>query len=328
MKRRVIGRAAARIVVIFALVALASPGPVHAQATTKVPRVGTFGSGVSPDSLEAFRQGLHGFGYVEGRNILIEQAKSTADPAQQAAELVSRKVDVVLALNTATARVARDSITTIPVVFVTFADPVGVGLVASLARPGGNMTGLTLMGGELAGKRLQLLREVLPRLARVAVLWNPANRDTEGALAETRAAARTLGVQLDVYSAKTVQELPAAFAAAARAGADAIFVLPDGMFFRERRQITALAEKSRLPAVYHWRAYAVAGGFMSYGSSLTASHRRAAYYVDSILKGAKPAELPVEQPTTFELVINLKAAKALGLTLPQSILVRADEVIQ
>jgi putative ABC transport system substrate-binding protein len=160
------------------------------------------------------------------------------------------------------------------------------------------------------------------------VLWNPANRDTEEALAETRTAARTLGIQLDVHSAQTVQELPGAFAAAAKAGADAIFVLPDSMFFRERRQITALAEKSRLPAIYHWRAYAVAGGFMSYGSSLTASHRRAAYYVDSILKGAKPGDLPVEQPTTFELVINRKAARALGLTLPQSLLVRADEVIQ
>jgi putative ABC transport system substrate-binding protein len=328
MKRGALDRAAAWIAAVLALVTFVASGPVWAQGAAKVARVGTFGSEVSPDSLEAFRQGLRDFGYVEGRTIVIERAKDTGDPAQRAAELVSRKVDVVLVLNTATARVARDSITTIPVVFVTFADPVRVGLVASLARPGGNMTGLTLIGGELAGKRLQLLREALPRLARVAVLWNPANRDTEEALAETRTAARTLGIQLDVHSAQTVQELPGAFAAAAKAGADAIFVLPDSMFFRERRQITALAEKSRLPAIYHWRAYAVAGGFMSYGSSLTASHRRAAYYVDSILKGAKPGDLPVEQPTTFELVINRKAARALGLTLPQSLLVRADEVIQ
>jgi putative tryptophan/tyrosine transport system substrate-binding protein len=315
-------------VAVFTLAFLAAPRGAAPQTPPKVARIGTFGGEVTPDSLDAFRQGLRDFGYVEGRNIVIERAKGPADPAQRAAELVSRKVDVVLALNTATARVARDTITTIPVVFVTFADPVRVGLVSSLARPGGNMTGLTLMAGELAGKRLQLLREAIPKLARVAVLWNPTNRDTEEQLAETRTAARALDLQLDVHGAGTARDLRSAFAAAVKTGADAIFVLSDAMFFRERQQIAALAEKSRLPAMYHWRAYAEAGGLMSYGSSLIASHRRAAYFVDSILKGAKPGDLPVEQPTKFELVINLKAARALGLTLPQSLLVRADEVIQ
>jgi putative tryptophan/tyrosine transport system substrate-binding protein len=307
---------------------LTAPLAAEAQQPAKIPRIGVFGLEVPPDSLDAFRQGLQDFGYVEGRSIVIERAKGSAEPAQRARELVSRKVDVVLALNTLTARVARDTITTIPVVFVTFADPVRVGLVSSLARSGGNMTGLTLMAGELAGKRLQLLREAIPRLARVAVLWNPTNRDTEEQLAESRTAARSLGIQLDVHAAAAAPELSSAFATAAKDGANAIFVLSDSLFFRERQQITALAAKSRLPAMYHWRAYVMAGGLMSYGSSLTESHRRAAYFVDNILRGAKPGDLPVEQPTKFELVINLKTAKALGLTIPQSVLVRADQVIE
>ena len=295
-----------RALVLMAVVAfatLAASFASEAQPPGKVPRIGVFGSEASMtiDSLEAFRQGLRDFGYVDGRNIVIERAKSSADPSRRAAELVRLKVDVILALNTATARIAKDTVASIPVVFVTFADPVRVGLVDSLARPGRNMTGLTLMAGELAGKRLQLLREAIPKVARVAVLWNPANRDTEEQLAETQSAGRTLGVELDVHAATTPQELAGAFGAAAKARADALFVLSDTMFFRERRQIAALAERHRLPTMYHWRAYVDAGGLMSYGSNLAASHRRAAYFVDSILKGAKPGDLPVEQPTKFEL---------------------------
>src|SRR2546425_1541954 len=324
MKLRALG-----IMAVFAFMTLAASLAAEAQPSGKVPRIGVFGpeSRTTYDSLEMFRQGLRDFGYVEGRNIVIERAKTSADPSRRAAELVSLKVDVILALNTATARIARDTVASIPVVFVTFADPVRVGLVDSLARPGRNMTGLTLMAGELAGKRLQLLREAIPKVARVAVLWNPANRDTEEQLAETQSAGRTLGVELDVHAATTPQELAGAFGAAAKARADALFVLSDTMFFRERRQIAALAERHRLPTMYHWRAYVDAGGLMSYGSNLAASHRRAAYFVDSILKGAKPGDLPAEEPTKFELVINLKAAKALGLTIPQTLLVRADEVI-
>ncbi len=325
MKLRALG-----IMAVFAFTTLAAFLDAEAQPPGKVPRIGVFGpeSRTTYDSLEMFRQGLRDFGYVEGRNIVIERAKTSADPSRRAAELVSLKVDVILALNTATARIARDTVTSIPVVFVTFADPVRVGLVDSLAWPGRNMTGLTLMAGELAGKRLQLLREAIPRVARVAVLWNPTNRDTEEQLAETQSAARSLGVQLEVHAANAPTELTGVFAAVARARADAIFVLSDGMFFRERRQIAGLAERNRLPAMYHWRAYVDAGGLMSYGSNLSDSHRRAAYFVDSILKGAKPGDLPVEQPTKFELVINRKTAKALGLTIPQSLLVQADEIIQ
>ncbi len=318
------------IMAVFAFTTLAAALAAEAQPPGQVPRIGVFGpeSTTTVDSLEMFRQGLRDFGYVEGRNIVIERAKTSADPSRRAAELVSLKVDVILALNTATARIAKDTVTSIPVVFVTFADPVRVGLVDSLARPGRNMTGLTLMAGELAGKRLQLLREAIPRVARVAVLWNPANRDTEEQLAETQSAARSLGVQLHVHAATTPQELTGAFGAAAKARVDALFVLSDTMFFRERRQVAVLAEKHRLPTMYHWRAYVDAGGLMSYGANFADSHRRAAYFVDSILKGAKPGDLPVEQPTKFELVINRKTAKALGLTIPQSLLARADEVIQ
>src|SRR6266849_36833 len=321
-------RCAPGLVALLALVILAGAAAAEAQPTGKVARIGVFALETTTDSLDAFRQGLRDLGYVEGRNVVFERATSSADLSRRAAELVSRKVDVVVALNTSTARIAKDTITTIPVVFVPFADPVRAGLVTSLARPGGNLTGLTLMAGELAGKRLQLLREALPRIARVAVLWNPTNRDTEEQLAETRAAARSLGLHLDVHAANAPTELTGVFVAAAKLGADAIFVLSDAMFFRERGPIAVLAEKSRLPAMYHWRAYVDAGGLMSYGSNLSDSHRRAAYFVDSILKGAKPGDLPVEQPTKFELVINRKTAKALGLTIPQSLLVQADEIIQ
>ena len=323
MKRRALG-----LVAVLVLAFLAAPRGAPAQPPAKVPRIGVFGTAITPDSLDAFRQGLRDFGYVEGRNIVIERAHSSSDLPHRAAELVSRKVDVILALNTSTARAARDAVITIPVVFVTFADPVRVGLVESLARPGRNMTGLTLMAGELAGKRLQLLREAMPSVARVAVLWNPVNRDTEEQLAETQSAARSLGIQLDLHAATTPGELSTAFTAIAKARADALFVLSDSMFFVERRQIAGLAEKHRLPTMYHWRAYVDAGGLMSYGSNLVASHRRAAYFVDSILKGAKPGDLPVEQPTKFELVINLKTARALRLTMPQSLLLQADQVIE
>jgi putative ABC transport system substrate-binding protein len=208
------------------------------------------------------------------------------------------------------------------------ADPVGTGFVASLARPGGNITGLSMMAPELAGKRLELLRETTPRISRVAVLRNPANPATALSLSETQAAARVLGVQLQLLEVRTPEELDGALGAAARDRADALIVLPDPMLLTHRRRIADLAAKSRLPAIYYERDFVEAGGLLSYGPSLADMYRRSAVYVDKILKGAKPAELPVEQPTKFELVINLRTAKALGLTIPQSVLIRADEVIQ
>ena len=285
-------------------------------------------------------QGLSDLGYVEGKNLVIEHVAATDSPSvkgaqvryddlpRAAAELVRLKVDAVFAPSTETARIARKTIDTIPVVFVTFADPVRAGLVASLSRPGGNMTGLTTITGELAGKRLELLREVIPRIKRVALIWNPGNRDTEEQVNETRTAARRLGIEVEIHRAATPKELDTVFATIARTQAGALFVIPDTMFNRERKRIAELAAKSRLPVIYHWRAYTDVGGLMSYGSNLNDLHRRAAIFVDKILKGARPADLPVEQPTKFELVINVKAARALGLTFPQSLLARADQVLQ
>ena len=307
----------------------AAPLAVEAQQPAKIPRIGILSSS-STGSPEAFRQGLRDLAYVEGRNIVIERrnAKSYEELPRLAAELVRLKVDVIFAPGSPAAQVARDSIQSIPVVFVTFADPVRTGLVDSLARPGRNLTGLTMISAELAGKRLELLREALPKVSHVAVLVNTANASSEEQLQETQSAARSLRMRLDAHEVRSSHEFEAAFAAMRRGHADALFILPDTMFFSERKRIAGLAEKSRLPTMFHWRAYVDAGGFMAYGPSFAEANRRAAVYVDKILKGARPADLPVELPTKFELVINMKTAKALGLTIPPPLLARADEVIQ
>jgi len=248
-----------------------------------------------------------------------------------AAELVALKVDVIVAPNTPAALAAKQATRTIPIVFSFAADPLTSGLVTSLARPGGNVTGLSLLGPELVGKCLELLKETVPRVSRVAYLWQPGaldERQEKDRLKRAEVAARALGMQLQFVGARGPEDFDRAFTDMTRARAGALTVLGGAMLFTERRRLVDLAAKNRLPAMYSWREFVDAGGLMAYGPNLTDSQRRAATYVDKILKGAKPGDLPVEQPTKFELVINLKTAKALGLTIPPSVLGRADEVIQ
>ncbi len=320
------------LVLTLALAILATPLAADAQEQTKVPRVGYLSPRPGPSHLdEAFRQGLHELGYVEGKNIIIDYRYAAWAwdrlPAL-AAELVRRKVDIVVATGgSATALAAKSATSTIPIVFTT-ADPVRAGLVASLARPGGNITGVNILTLELNVKRLQLLKEAIPEAVRIAVLVNPTNTTSGSALKDMEGAARSLGVGLLVQPVRDQKELSNAFSKATRGGAHALAVMNDPLFFAQREQIVALAARNHLPAVYEFREFVDAGGLMGYGTSLSEMYRRVATYVDKILKGAKPSELPVEQPTKIELVINLKTAKALGVTIPQSFLIRADEVIQ
>jgi putative ABC transport system substrate-binding protein len=280
--------------------------------------------------LEAFRQGLRELGYVEGQNIAIEsrwtEGKDDRLPAL-AADLVRSKVDVIVAETGAATRAAQQATRTIPIVMSLVNDPVGSGLVASLARPGGNVTGLTIMSPDLVGKQLELLKEVVPKVSRVALLRHPDNPASAAQLREAEAAAQALGVRLQTLEARSPQEIDGAFAAMTRERAGALLVIPDTLFWSQRRQIAELAVKRRLPSMRMGEAYAEAGGLMSYGPSYLDLERRAATFVDKILKGANPADLPVAQPTKFELVINLKTAKAIGLTIPQPLLQRADQII-
>jgi putative ABC transport system substrate-binding protein len=283
---------------------------------------------------EAFLQGLRDLGYTEGRNVVIEyrdaEGKLERLPAL-AAELVALKVDVIVAGGTPQALAAKQATKTIPIVFAAAADPVASGLVASLARPGGNATGLSLLTPELVGKCLEQLKQVVPGISRVAALWQPGGhgeRTEKDMLKEADVAARALAVRLQFVQARGPADFDRVFSEMTRARADALTVLPSNLFISERRRLVDLAAKNRLPAVYPWREFVDAGGLMSYGANNADLFRRAATYADKILKGAKPADLPVEQPTTFELVINLKTAKALGLTIPPSLLQRADEIIQ
>ncbi len=296
---------------------LAAPLAAQAQQPGRVPRIGWLltGSLEAPETralLGAFRQGARELGYVEGQNIVVEyraaEARLDRFPAL-ASDLVRLKVDLIVAGSTAAARAAQQATTTIPVVAPTMGDPIGDGFVASLARPGGNITGLTFLGPELAPKRLELLKEALPKMSRLA-------------------AARTLGVQLHLVGVRSPDEIDRAFSTMARQRPDAFVMFPSVMFFIERRRVIDLAQKHRLPSIYVAREFVEPGGLISYGASIAGLFRRTATYVDKTLKGAKPADLPVEQPTKFELVINLKTAKALGLTLSPSLLQRADEVIQ
>ncbi len=283
---------------------------------------------------EAFRQGLRDLGYVEGRNLVIEyrfaEGKSERLPAL-AAELVALKVDVIVAVTTPEALAAKKATRTLPIVFVAAADPVTSGLVSSLARPGGNVTGLSSFFPELVGKRLELLTQAVPGVSRVAVLWHPGflpERTEKDMLKGAEVTAQALGVRLQFLEARGPADFDRAFSEMTRARAGALTVLGTTMLFNERRRLVDLATKSRLPAVYPWREGVDAGGLMAYGPNIPDLFRRAATYVDKILKGAKPSDLPVEQPTKFELVINLKTAKALGLTIAPSLLGRADEVLQ
>jgi putative ABC transport system substrate-binding protein len=281
--------------------------------------------------LEAFRRGLGELGYVEGHNIFFEFRYGETQSARLpllAAELVRLQVDLILAGSTPAGLAAKNATRAIPIVMVTTGDPVVSGLVASLARPGGNVTGLAGLGLELSGKRLEVLREAVPRVAHIAVLRNPDFPDTGPAVHELEGVARTLGVQLRFLEGRDPNEFEPAFAAMKRERVGALLVLVDPLFNSHRERIVALAAAHQLPAMYDIREFVDAGGLMFYGATLPDRYRRAAYYVDRILKGATPADLPVEQPTKFELVINLKTAKALGLPLPPHILFQADEVMQ
>jgi putative ABC transport system substrate-binding protein len=321
--------------IAFSVVPLAA----EAQQPGKVARIGYLvtGSPESPETravLAAFRQGLQERGYMEGQNILIEYRAAEGKMerlADLAAELAGLKVDLIVAPNTPAARAARQVTTTIPIVAPVMGDPIGDGLVASLARPGGNITGLTFLGPELVPKRLQVLKEGLPKVSRVAALWHPGafgERTNQDMLKGTEAAARTLGVHLHLAEVGGADDFDRAFSTMTRERADALIVFPGPMLFNERKRIVGLATKHRLPSMFSAREFVELGGLISYGASIADLIRRSATHVDKILKGAKPADLPVEQPTKFELVINLKTAKALGLTIPPSLLQRADEVIQ
>ena len=315
---------------------LVAPLAAAAQPAGKVPRVGylTAGSHADPGRqrrFEAFRQGLRDLGYVEGQNIAIEsrwaEGKDDRYPAL-AANLVRLKVDVIVAVGGAASRAAQQATRTIPIIMSLVNDPVGSGLVSSLARPGGNVTGISLMAPDLVGKQLAMLREMVPNVSRMALLRNPANPASAPQLREAEAAALGLGLRLQSLEAQVPQEIDRAFAAMTRERAGALVVLTDSIFTNQRRQIAELAAERRLPAVYGNSEHTEVGGLVAYSANFLDLERRAATFVDKILKGAKPADLPIEQPAKLELVINLKTAKALGLTIPQSLLQRADQVIE
>ena len=316
--------------------AAAMPLAVRAQQQAgKMPRIGYLrltSPSDRPPLLDAFRQGLRELGWVEGQNIVIDYrfAEDRLDRLPDlAAELVRLKVDILVSVGTQGVTAATNATETIPIVMIGVRDPVGTGLIASLARPGGNVTGVSGSAGlEIVAKQLELLKETVPKIRRVAILANPTNAYHQLAIREANVAARSLGVQLQLLEARDPKEFDGAFAAMAKERVGALLVLSDVMLNFHRTRLADLAARSRLPAAYAVRESVEAGGLMSYGPSFLDLHRRAATYVDKILKGAKPAELPVERPTNFELVINMKTAKALGLTIPQSVLRRADHVIE
>jgi len=314
---------------------LAALPTAEVQPSGRTPRIGFMEAGAPSANqhfLDAFKRGLRELGYVEGHNITIEErwaeGKNDRFPAL-VAELIRIKVDVMVVASTSGALAAKAVTTTLPIVFVGAADPVGNGLVASLGRPGASITGFS-QGDDIGfgGKRLALLKEAVPRLAQVAVLWNPTARGLENRVKEMYGPAATLKMTLKQFEVREASQLDGVFAAIARARVDGLAVLTDPLTLRHRVSIVSLAAKGRLPAVYGFGEFARTGGLMVYGANIPDLFYRAAAYVDRILKGARPADLPVEEPTKFELVINLNAAKALGLTIPQSLLARADELIQ
>jgi putative tryptophan/tyrosine transport system substrate-binding protein len=302
--------------------------PLAAHAQPKMPRIG-----IIDDSpiWNAFRQGLRDLGYVEGKSIAFEYRYAGGLPdrlAWVAAELARHPVDLIATFGTPPARAAKQATTTIPIVMIGIGDPVGAGLVASLARPGGNITGNTILGPDVAGKRLQLLKEVIPSLARVAFLWNPDNASHPAQLAELREAVRTLGLTLLPLGVRSPDELDGAFATMIRERPDAFLMTNDPLHQISIGRIIDFLANNRLPGMFQTREVVAAGGFLSYGASLPDLFRRGAGYAHKILQGTKPADLPIEQPVKFELVVNLKTAKAIGLSIPESFLLRTDEVIE
>jgi len=316
------------------------PLAVHAQQATKIPRIGILSPSRSEDAspnrvtLQAFVAGMRELGYVEGQNVTIERELSEANAErlrEAAAELVKHNVDVIVTLSTTAARPAKQATNLIPIVAIGMADPVADELVASLARPSGNVTGTTFLGPQLVTKRLQMLGEIVPHHSRVAVLWHPrayGDRTMDGMVKEAEHAAQTLAMQLQFVPANSPEEITGTFSTITRDGADALCVFPSPMLFAEYGRIVGIVAEKRLPTIYAAREGAELGGLMSYGANLADLARQTAPYVDKILKGAKPAELPVQQPTKFELVINLKAAKELGLTFTRDFQLIADEVIE
>src|SRR5262245_20912364 len=321
--------------ITFVLLGFFSPVVTAAQQAAKVPRIGYLAPMAgNRHATEVFHQWLRDLGYIEGRNIVIEyRADGEIDrlPAL-AAELVALEVDIIVAGATPHALAAKQATRTVAIVFAAAGDPLSSGLVTSLARPGGNVTGLSVLASqELVGKRLQYLKQAVPGVSRVAYLWHPGAADERTQKDSMRAAdvaARALGVRLQFVEARGPADFNRAFSDMNRTRAEALAVSPSAMFAAEGRRVVDLAAKDRLPTVYPWREYVDVGGLMAYGPNVADSFRRAASYVDKILKGAKPGDLPVEQPTKFELVINLKAAKALGLTIPRSVLAQADHVVE
>ena len=321
---------------VFALAAifLAFSFVAQAQQPARIPQIGILintPASLQSAQVEAFRRRLHELGYVEGKTILIEyryaEGKLERLP-DLAAELVRLKVDVIVASAPRAVFAAKKASATIPIVFAVATDPVGLGLVSSLARPGGNITGLSLMAPDLDGKRLELLKEAFPKASRVAFLWFPGAPTGNLSLKEMEAAAKALGLKLLSLEVQSLDDFASAFAQAKRDGAQALLTTPHSLITTQARQVLDFAAKNRLPAMYHSSEFVEAGGLMSYGPSYTDSWRRAADFVDKILKGAKPADLPVEQPTKFEFLVNLKTAKQIGLTIPQKVLARADKVIK
>jgi len=325
-----------RLIGLVFLAAILTLAPLAARAQQKaMPVIGVLHTGSPGPSfapfMAAFRQGLSEAGYVEGQNLAIEYrwAEGHYDrlPAL-AADLVGRKVDLIMASTPPSALAAKSATSTIPIVFRSGADPVADGLVASLARPGGNLTGVSFVADELTAKRLELLSELVPRAGVIALLMNPNNATAERVIRDVQEAARTKGLQLHVLKASSESEIDTAFASLVQLHAGALVVGADPFLSSRREQLVALASRRAVPSIYAWREFAASGGLISYGPSLTSAFRLVGTYAGKVLKGAKPADLPVQQPTKFELVINLKTAKALGLTIAQSLLVRADEIIQ
>ena len=320
--------------------AVSWPHGTLAQQGARIPRIGVLvqGHAEGPDAsrvmLDALIAGLRDLGYVDGQNISFERRFGESNPdrlRQAAVELVERQVDVIVAQSTTAARPAKQATSVIPIVAIGMADPVEDELIASLARPGGNVTGTTFLGPELVAKRLQLLREAVPQLSRVAVLWHPraySDRTMAGMLREIESAAQTLGLQLQLVPAAGPGDIADAFSMMIKERPAALTVFPSPMLYAEYPRIVKMASDNRLPAIYAAREGAAVGGLMSYGANLPDLSRQTATYVDKILKGAKPADLPVQQPTKFELVINLRTANALGMKVPSTLLGRADEVIE
>ena len=322
-----------RFVLLSLAGVLIAPLDVEGQPAATIPRVGvlTLSVAASMPAFQAFVQGLRNQGYVEGRNIALEFRFADGRPERlgdMANELVRLKVDLIVTESVLAAREARNATGTIPIVTAVHGDPVGAGLAESLTRPGFNVTGLTLLAPELSGKRLELLKQVQPKTTRVAIVWNVTNVAAPRYLAESRSAARTLGLEIQSVEVRTPADLNAAFDAIIAGRATACVTLPDGMLLAHAPRIIEFAARVRIPAVFPDHEFATAGGLMAYGPSLATNFRQSATYVAKILKGANPADLPIEQPTKFELVINLKTARALGLSIPPSLVARADQVIE